>query len=30
MLSDMAAKDILGGLVAPPPEAEDLYAALHR
>jgi lipid-binding SYLF domain-containing protein len=30
MLSEMAAKDILGGLVAPPPEAEDLYAALHR
>ena len=30
MLSEMAAKDILGGLVAPPAEAEDLYAALHR
>lgn len=30
MLSEMAAKDILGGLVAPPTEAEDLYAALHR
>jgi lipid-binding SYLF domain-containing protein len=30
MLSEMAAKDILGGIVAPPPEAEDLYAALHR
>jgi lipid-binding SYLF domain-containing protein len=30
MLSEMAARDILGGLVAPPPEAEDLYAALHR
>ncbi|KAL7517055.1 hypothetical protein ACHAWX_006539 [Stephanocyclus meneghinianus] len=29
MLSEMAAKDILSGLVAPPPEAEDLYAALH-
>lgn len=30
MLSETAAKDILGGLVAPPREAEDLYAALHR
>ena len=30
MLSEMAAKDILGGFVAPPTEAEDLYAALHR
>ena len=30
MLSEMAATDILSGLVAPPPEAEDLYAALHR
>jgi len=29
MLSEMPAKDILSGLVSPPPEAEDLYSALH-
>ena len=29
MLSEMPAKDILSGLVLPPPEAEDLYSALH-
>ncbi|KAL7543404.1 LOW QUALITY PROTEIN: hypothetical protein ACHAXR_012821, partial [Thalassiosira sp. AJA248-18] len=29
MLSEMPATDILSGLVAPPPEAEDLYSALH-
>jgi len=29
MLSELPAKDILNGLVMPPPEAEDLYAALH-
>lgn len=27
---DVTAKDILSGKVATPPEAEDLYAALHR
>ena len=29
MLSEMPAEDILSGLVSPPSEAEDLYAALH-
>jgi len=29
MLSELPAKDILNGLVMPPSEAEDLYAALH-
>ncbi len=30
MLSELTAKDILNGLVSPPTEAEELYAALHR
>ena len=29
MLSEIASHDILNGVVAPPPEAEDLYAALN-
>ncbi|KAL7553335.1 hypothetical protein ACHAWF_018177 [Thalassiosira exigua] len=29
VLGEMRAEDILGGLAAPPPEAEDLYAALY-
>lgn len=29
MLSEIASHDILNGAVAPPPEAEDLYAALN-
>ncbi|KAL7430579.1 hypothetical protein ACHAXM_002262 [Skeletonema potamos] len=29
MLSDIASHDILNGVVAPPPEADDLYAALN-
>lgn len=29
MMSEMTAKDILIGVVVPPPEAEDLYSALH-
>jgi lipid-binding SYLF domain-containing protein len=29
MMSEMTARDILNGVVVPPPEAEDLYSALH-